>query len=72
MGDQVCFRPRRLGHANLYVSELERSMAFYNQVVGLEEVVREPAIHAGFLSNGNTHHDIGMVEIQLMTITGDE
>lgn len=57
------FSPRRLGHANLFVGDLERSMVFYNKVVGLEEVRREPGISAGFLSNGNTHHDVGMVQV---------
>ena len=71
MAEQVGFRPRRLGHANLYVGELERSMDFYNQVVGLQEVFREPAIHAGFLSNGNTHHDIGMVEVREKRLLDD-
>ncbi|PYN49060.1 MAG: hypothetical protein DMD95_02100 [Candidatus Rokuibacteriota bacterium] len=50
----VRFHPRRLGHANLFVSDLDRSMRFYNAVCGLEEVRREPAIRIGFLSNGNT------------------
>jgi len=58
----VRFRPRRLGHANLFVSDLDRSMRFYNAVCGLEEVRREPAIRIGFLSNGNTHHDVGLVQ----------
>ncbi len=58
-----CWRPRRLTHANLYVSDLDRAMAFYKTVVGLEEVYRRPAVKAGFLSNGNTHHDIGMVDV---------
>ena len=57
------WRPRRLGHANLYVADLDRSMAFYNAVVGFEEVFRRPPIKAGFLGNGNTHHDVGMVEV---------
>jgi catechol 2,3-dioxygenase len=57
------FSPRRLGHANLFVGDLKRSMIFYNKVVGLEEVRREPGISAGFLSNGSTHHDVGMVEV---------
>ena len=57
------WRPRRLGHANLYVSDLEHSMHFYHDVVGLEESYRRPAIKAGFLGNGNTHHDIGLVEV---------
>jgi catechol 2,3-dioxygenase len=58
----VRFAPRRLGHANLFVGDLERSMRFYNRVCGLEEVRREPGIGAGFLSNGNTHHDIGAMQ----------
>ena len=57
------FQARRIGHANIYVGELDRSMAFYNQVVGLREAYRRPPIGAGFLNNGNTHHDIGMVAI---------
>jgi catechol 2,3-dioxygenase len=57
------FRPRRLGHANLFVSDLARSMEFYHAVVGLEETYRRPPVRAGFLSNGNTHHDVGMVEV---------
>lgn len=56
------FSPRQLAHANLFVHELERTMLFYNSVAGLEEVRREPAINAGFLSNGNSHHDIGVSE----------
>lgn len=63
MREEPIFRPRRLGHANIFVGDLERSMAFYTTIVGLEEVYRRPAVKAGFLSNGNTHHDIGMVEV---------
>ncbi|MGE0802981.1 MAG: VOC family protein [Lautropia sp.] len=55
-------RCRRIGHVNLYVSDWERSMVFYRDVCGLEEVFREPPIKAGFLSTGNTHHDIGFIE----------
>jgi catechol 2,3-dioxygenase len=56
------FRPRRLGHANLFVGELEKSVEFYSRVAGIELVRREPAIQAAFHSNGNTHHDIGMIQ----------
>jgi catechol 2,3-dioxygenase len=59
---QGFFKPRRLGHANLYVGNLEQSMAFYIQVAGLEETYQRPPIRAGFVGNGNTHHDVGMVE----------
>ncbi len=55
------FQPRRLGHVNLVVGDLDASMRFYNEVVGLEEAYRVLAIQGGFLGNGNTHHDIGMV-----------
>ncbi len=58
----VRFAPRRLGHANVFVGDLERSMRFFNRVCGLEEVRREPEIGAGFLSNGNTHHDVGAMQ----------
>lgn len=58
----VSFAPRRLGHANIFVGDLDRSLRFYNQVCGLEEVRRERGIGAGFLSNGNTHHDIGAMQ----------
>lgn len=59
----VQIAPRRLGHANLFVGQLERSLEFYNRVCGLEEVRREPGIGAGFLSNGSTHHDIGLIQV---------
>ena len=57
------FHPRRLGHANLFVTDLDRSMHFYKTIVGLEEVYVRPPVMAGFLSNGNTHHDVGLVDI---------
>jgi len=59
---QPYFRPRRLGHVNLIVNDTNASMDFYNRVVGYEEAYRVPAIGGGFLSNGNTHHDVGMVQ----------
>ena len=57
------FRPRRIGHCNIYVGVLDPSMDFYANVVGLREAYRRPALNAGFLTNGNTHHDIGMVDV---------
>ncbi|MDA0261426.1 MAG: VOC family protein [Proteobacteria bacterium] len=53
--------PRRLGHANLFVTDWEKSAAFYADVAGLEEVYRRPKVMAAFLSNGNTHHDIAVM-----------
>ena len=57
------YRPRRIGHCNIYVGVLDPSMDFYTNVVGLREAYRRSAINAGFLTNGNTHHDIGMVDV---------
>ena len=62
----VEFKPRRLGHINLTVSDLDRSMEFYCNVLGIEEVRREPDIKAGFLSNGNTHHDVALIEVGVL------
>ena len=56
------WKPRRLGHGNLVVGDIGRSMDFYINVCGLEEVFREADINAGFVSNGNTHHDMGLVQ----------
>lgn len=56
------FAPRRLGHVNLVVNDTDSSMNFYQSVIGFNEVYRVVAILGGFLSNGNTHHDIGMVQ----------
>ena len=59
----VPFRPRRLGHANFWVADIERATAFYNRVVGLRVECTEPGLKADFLGNGNTHHDIALLEI---------
>jgi catechol 2,3-dioxygenase len=62
MTDTRYFRPRRLGHVNVVVGNVDRSMAFYRDVAGIAEAYVQPLNRAVFLSNGNTHHDIGMVE----------
>ena len=59
----IRFRPRRLGHANLWVGDVKRNTEFYNQIFGLHLEATEPGILGSFLGNGNTHHDIGTVEI---------
>lgn len=52
----------RLNHAVLFVSDLERSVAFYEKAFGTEIVAREPRANAAFLRmprSGN-HHDLGL------------
>jgi catechol 2,3-dioxygenase len=58
------FRPRRLGHANLFVSDYQRASEFYQSVVGFEEVYRQPDNQASFMSNGNTYHDLGLTDVR--------
>jgi catechol 2,3-dioxygenase len=55
------FAPRRLAHANVFVSDLEESLTFYSAVCGMTEVFREPGIKAIFLSNGSSHHDFAIM-----------
>ena len=50
---QPLFHPDRFAHANLFVADVEESVAFYRDVCGITEVFREPGIKAGFLSNAN-------------------
>jgi len=61
LSSPIHFSPRRLCHVNLFISDLERTLNFYNRVCGLEIVLRQPSIGAGFVSNGNTNHDLGFI-----------
>ncbi len=56
------FKPRRLGHANLWVEDLDRSQDFYHRTCGLTVEFWEPDLVATFLGTGNTPHDLGMIE----------
>jgi catechol 2,3-dioxygenase len=56
------FRPRRLGHVNLYVADMDKTMSFYTKVLGIQEAYRTPLGGGGFVSNGNTHHDLGFTD----------
>ncbi|WP_146586403.1 VOC family protein [Puniceibacterium confluentis] len=48
-----------IGHVHLKVSDLERAIAFYRDVMGFELQVRYGA-QAAFLSAGGYHHHIGL------------
>jgi len=60
---QRYFSPRRLGHANLWVSDYERAYDYYRNVIGFEHAYIQPDNQASFVSNGNTYHDYGLIDI---------
>ena len=52
----------RLNHAVLFVSDLERSVTFYEKAFAMTVMAREPRANAAFLRlprSGN-HHDLGL------------
>ena len=57
------FRPRRLGHANLWVSDYEHAYDYYRNIVGFEHAYIQPDNKASFVSNGNTYHDYGLIDV---------
>ncbi|MBI0536337.1 glyoxalase [Roseomonas sp. KE2513] len=59
----VPLRPRApaglsIGHTHLKVSDLDRALGFWRDVIGLEETARYPG--AVFLSAGGYHHHIAL------------
>jgi catechol 2,3-dioxygenase len=49
----------RVGHVHLKVADLERSLAFYRDVLGFE-VTQRFGTQAAFLSAGGYHHHLGL------------
>lgn len=49
----------QIGHVHLKVSDLERSVAFYRDVLGFEVTMRY-GTDAAFMSAGGYHHHIGL------------
>jgi len=52
-----------LGHVVLYVRDLQRSVDFYTQVVGLTTQGHIFDNHATMLSGGRTHHELLLIEV---------
>jgi len=52
----------RLNHAVLFVSDLERSIDFYQRLLGASVIAREPRADAAFLrlDRSGNHHDLGL------------
>jgi catechol 2,3-dioxygenase len=49
----------RIGHVHLKVADIERSLAFYRDVLGFQ-VTQRMGSQAAFLSAGGYHHHIGL------------
>jgi catechol 2,3-dioxygenase len=55
----------KVGHLVIRVSDLGRALRFYECVLGLREVARGDFGEGAmvFLSTGNSHHDLALVEV---------
>jgi catechol 2,3-dioxygenase len=62
--EAAMIKPERIGHVVLKVRNLERSRAFYTEVLGMDVMMELPAIPALFLANNRRdHHEIALIEI---------
>ena len=52
-----------LGHVVFYVSDLERSLGFYRDLLGFKEVGRAFGGSAAALTSGRTHHELLLIEV---------
>jgi len=53
-----------LGHIVLYVSDLDRAVEFYRDVVGWRQALpRQPGMPAVMFSSGRTHHELLLIEV---------
>lgn len=53
-------RGARIGHMHLRVTNLERSVRFYREQIGLDVMAYIPEMGAAFLSVGGYHHHLGL------------
>ena len=53
---------RELGHLVLYVRDVERSAAFYRDILGWPEILHTKHAVAAF-SGGRTHHELLLIEV---------
>lgn len=54
---------RRLNHAVLFISDLERSIAFYRDIFGFKVIAREGRMAFLRADKSENHHDLGLLEI---------
>src|SRR5438309_8578413 len=56
-------KAQHLGHVVFYVRDLERSLAFYRDLLGFQEVGRTFGGKAAALTSGRTHHELLLIEV---------
>lgn len=54
---------QRLNHAVLYVSDLERSLTFYTQILGMQVIAREGPMAFLRARGSVNHHDLGLLRM---------
>ncbi|MCG3776384.1 MAG: Catechol-2,3-dioxygenase [Nitrospira sp.] len=54
---------RLLGHVVFYVKDLERSLQFYRDLLGFQEVGRIFNGAAAALTSGRTHHELLLIQV---------
>ncbi len=54
---------KELGHLVLYVRDLQRSEAFYRDVLGWNELERPAGMPAAAFTSGRTHHELLLIEV---------
>ena len=56
-------KAHHLGHVVFYVKDLERSLAFYRDLLGFKEVGRVFNGTAAALTSGRTHHELLLIQV---------
>ena len=54
---------KELGHVVLYVHEIERSTAFYRDVLGFRQIMGGTGGRFAAFSSGRTHHELLLIEV---------
>jgi catechol 2,3-dioxygenase len=56
-------RAHYLGHVVFYVKDLQRSLAFYRDLLGFKEIGRVFNGTAAALTSGRTHHELLLIQV---------